>query len=80
MKITYVKRDDIDTAKWDSCIARSVNGIVYAYSWYLDIVAENWDALIGDDYQAVFPLPHNVKYGISYIYQQIGRASCRVRV
>lgn len=69
MKITYVKRDDIDTAKWDSCIARSVNGIVYAYSWYLDIVAENWDALIGDDYQTVFPLPYNVKYGIPYIYQ-----------
>ncbi len=69
MKITYVKRDDIDTAKWDSCIAHSVNGIVYAYSWYLDIVAEHWDALIGDDYKAVFPLTYNTKFGISYLYQ-----------
>ncbi|MDD2279871.1 MAG: hypothetical protein PHD06_05705 [Bacteroidales bacterium] len=69
MKITYVKRNDIDTAKWDSCIAHSVNGIVYGYSWYLDIVAENWDALIGDDYKAVFPLTYNTKFGISYLYQ-----------
>jgi hypothetical protein len=69
LKIAYVKRNDIDTVKWDNCIARSVNGIVYAYSWYLDIVAENWDALIGDDYQAVFPLTYNTKFGISYLYQ-----------
>ena len=71
MKIEFLKRDDIDTTKWDNCIARSVNGIVYAYSWYLDIVAENWGALIADDYQAVFPLTYNKKYGISYIYQPL---------
>ena len=69
MKIAYVKRNDIDTAKWDACIAQSVNGMVYAYSWYLDIVAESWDALIGNDYEAVFPLTFNTKFGISYIYQ-----------
>jgi hypothetical protein len=46
-----------------------VNGIVYAYAWYLDIVAEKWDALVGDDYMAVFPLVHNCKFGIDYIYQ-----------
>jgi len=69
LKISYVKRNDIDTKKWDSCIAHSVNGIVYAFSWYLDIVAEKWDALIAEDYQAVFPLVFNSKYGIDYIYQ-----------
>ncbi len=69
MKIRYLKRKDIDTAKWDNCIARSVNGIVYAFSWYLDIMAKRWDALIGDDYRAVFPLTYNTKYGIRYVYQ-----------
>lgn len=69
MKIQYLKRDEIDSAQWNSCIARSVNGIVYAYSWYLDVVSENWDALIGDDYQAVFPLTHKIKFGIKYLYQ-----------
>ncbi|MDX9769478.1 MAG: GNAT family N-acetyltransferase [Tenuifilaceae bacterium] len=69
MKIDFLKRDDIDTTKWDSCIARSVNGMVYGYSWFLDIVSEDWCGLVGDDYQAVFPLPCNTKYGINYIYQ-----------
>lgn len=69
MKITLINRNEIDTEKWDRCIANSVNGMVYGYSWYLDIVAENWCGLVGDDYQAIFPLPFNTKYGISYVYQ-----------
>ena len=69
MKIYYLTRDEIDIAKWDACIARSVNGMVYGYSWYLDIVCESWSALVDDDYLTVFPLPHNIKYGINYIYQ-----------
>jgi hypothetical protein len=69
VKISYVKRNDINTSKWDGCINRSVNGIVYAFSWYLDIVCDDWDALIADDYSAVFPLPYKTKYGIKYIYQ-----------
>ena len=69
LKIKYVKRAEIDESKWDNCIASSVNGIVYAYAWYLDIVAEKWDALVGNDYQSVFPITYNTKYGIDYIYQ-----------
>ncbi|MFP4557371.1 MAG: hypothetical protein ACLFNU_10910 [Bacteroidales bacterium] len=82
VNIKYVKRDDIDTEKWDACIAKSVNGIVYAYTWYLDIVARDWDALVANDYEAVFPLTFNVKFGISYLYQpfftqQLGLFSIR---
>ncbi len=69
LEIKLIKRNEINITKWDSCIAHSVNGMVYAYSWYLDIVSENWCALVGDDYRAVFPLPYNTKYGISYVYQ-----------
>jgi hypothetical protein len=69
LNISYVKRHEVDTRKWDECIAGSVNGMVYAYSWYLDIVAHGWDALVADDYQSVFPLVHNVKFGIHYLYQ-----------
>lgn len=69
MTIAILQREEIDTAKWDNCIAQSVNGLVYGYSWYLDIVAENWCGLVGDDYQVVFPLPFNTKYGINYVYQ-----------
>jgi len=71
MKIKYIQHKDIDFAKWDDCISRSLNGIVYAYSWYLNIVAGEWDALVGDDYTVVFPLVHGKKYSIPYLYQPL---------
>ncbi len=71
MSINYVKQSKIDKVKWDKCINSSVNGIVYAYSWYLDIVSPNWDALIIGDYEAVMPITGKKKYGISYIYQPV---------
>ncbi len=71
MIIQYTKHSDIDFIKWDDCISKSLNGIIYAYSWYLNIVADEWDALVGDDYSVVFPLVKNRKFGISYIYQPL---------
>ena len=56
MSIQYVKNKDINFYKWDQCILRSLNGIIYAYSWYLNMVSDNWDALIEDDYVTVMPL------------------------
>jgi hypothetical protein len=67
--IRYLEHPDIDKSKWDGCISRSVNGIVYAYSWYLDIVSPGWDALVEDDYVSLFPLTHNRKFGVSYLFQ-----------
>lgn len=69
--ITYFLHSEINKRKWDDCISASVNGRIYAYSWYLDLVADAWDALILDDYEAVFPLPFRAKFGIKYIYQPV---------
>lgn len=69
MKISYLKQNEISTTKWDNCIAGSINGIVYAYSWYLDVVCETWEALVLGDYETVMPLTYGKKYGISYLYQ-----------
>jgi len=69
MEIQYKKQPEIDLLKWDNCISNSINGIVYAYSWYLDIVSPNWDALVYGDYETVMPLTQNHKYSISYLYQ-----------
>ena len=69
MKIEYIPHNSIDLVKWDECITHALNGIVYAYSWYLNIVAEEWDALVGDNYSVVFPLIKGRKNGISYLYQ-----------
>jgi hypothetical protein len=67
--IQYLTNEHIDRRKWDECIARSFNGIVYAYSWYLDIVSPQWDALIKDDYKSIMPLTWRKKYRIKYLYQ-----------
>ncbi len=69
MEVKYLKHNEVDIEKWDNCIAGSINGIVYAYSWYLDVVCETWAALVYGDYETVMPLTFNKKYGISYLYQ-----------
>ena len=68
-QIHYVKRHELHAAKWDDCISRSVNGLIYAYSFYLDAMAGDWDALVMNDYEAVIPLPWRRKWRISYLYQ-----------
>jgi hypothetical protein len=75
--IEYIKRSDIDVAAYDRCLKNSMNSRIYAYSWYLDIVAGNWDVLVYGDYEVVMPLPWRSKYFIKYIYppswtQQLG--------
>lgn len=69
MNIAYLRRSQIDIEKWDSCIEQSDSLLVYAQSWYLDIVSPQWSGLVGDNYQAVMPLPTKTKYGIPYFYQ-----------
>lgn len=76
MKIFYLPQASIDKQKWDHCIDNADNGLIYAYSFYLDAMSKNWDALIAvkgnpaeDEYEAVMPLTWNKKYGIWYLYQ-----------
>jgi hypothetical protein len=68
-EIRYLKRSGIDDRKWDDCIRQADNGLIYGFSFYLDQMARQWDALVLNDYEAVMPLPWNRKFGISYIYQ-----------
>ncbi|WP_340112243.1 hypothetical protein [Maribellus mangrovi] len=66
--IKYLKHSQIDKQKWDACIEKSHNGLMYALSWYLDCVSPNWDVLVLDDYEAVMPLTWRRKYGIKYLF------------
>ncbi|MGZ8540419.1 MAG: GNAT family N-acetyltransferase [Chitinophagaceae bacterium] len=67
--IRFVPYKEIDLTKWDNCISTASNGLIYGYSYYLDHMAKQWDALVLDDYEAVMPLTWNRKYGIAYLYQ-----------
>ena len=75
--IVYLKNVEIDRPQWDSCVMASPHFKPYGLSWYLDIMSPGWEALIDDDYDAVFPIPGFRKMGISYIatpifLQQLG--------
>lgn len=75
--ILYLMHEEIDPQKWDACIEKSINSLPYALSWILNIVSPNWDALIEEDYSAVFPLTYRKKWGIQYLFpppftQQLG--------
>jgi len=67
--IRYLQNSEIDYDKWDTCIGSAINGNLYAWSWYLDIISEGWGALIQGDYEAVMPLTFRKKYGVGYLYQ-----------
>jgi hypothetical protein len=67
--IHLVKRNQINEEKYNNCILKSLQSRIYAYSWYLDVVSNNWSVLVLDDYEAVMPLPFQKTYGISYISQ-----------
>lgn len=67
--IQYLQRNEIDVKRWNQCIGQSANGVVYAFSFYLDAMATNWDALVLNDYGAVMPLPWRKKWGFHYLYQ-----------
>ncbi len=70
MKIEILNREDIDIKKWNNCIATAHNGLIYAYSWYLDITTEkSWKALISPNYEYIMPFAVNKKFSFSYIYQ-----------
>ena len=67
--IRYIAHNLIDTQRWDECIAKSPDGLVYAWSWYLDVVHPGWEALVEDDYETVMPLAPGRKFGINYLFQ-----------
>jgi hypothetical protein len=76
--IQYLTYHQINKQKWDECIGTADNGLIYACSYYLDAMSENWDAIVLNDYEAVMPLTWKRKYGIYYLYQPFFAASLGV--
>lgn len=67
-QIEYLSRDKIDNYKWDECIEKASNGVIYARSLYLDKMCTHWDALVINNYELVMPLPWRKKWGFKYVY------------
>jgi hypothetical protein len=69
MNPRLVTRSQIDPERWDQVISGASNGRVYARSWYLDRVSEDWQALVWGDYAYVMPLPVRKKWGLTQLVQ-----------
>ena len=65
--IQLLEHNAIDKKKWDATIAACGN--IYAFSWYLDVVHPEWEAMVEDDYQVVMPLTGGKKFGVNYLFQ-----------
>ncbi len=68
MALRRVKYQDIDKQKWDQLQSGAHQNNMFCKSWYLDICAEEWDALIWGEYEAGFPLPTSTKAGVTFLY------------
>lgn len=59
-------------SRWDTFIAASPQRVVYAYSWYLEVVSPQWQALVLEEegiWKAVMPLPVQQKWGLNVVQQ-----------
>lgn len=80
LAVKYISNAAIDRVLWDECLAKSACNLIYLQSYYLDAMADDWDAIVVNNYEAVMPLPFRKKWGIKYIYhpafiQQLGLCS-----
>jgi len=65
----YFENQQIDKLRWDELIDGCEQSLVYAKSWFLDIVAPGWGAFIDNQWQWVMPVPCKRKFGIPYVLQ-----------
>ncbi|SDE54727.1 Acetyltransferase (GNAT) domain-containing protein [Dyadobacter soli] len=74
LKPILLTRAQIDAQTWDNQIHQSQQCVIYALSWYLDIVCEQWEALVwpsASDFSMVMPLPVRRKFGSRVLYQPL---------
>lgn len=69
IEIKFLKRNEIDAHRWNALITSSVQSLPYAFTWYLDAVAEHWDACVLGNYEAAMPFVWLRKQGVKCLYQ-----------
>ena len=67
-----ITRAQISDASWNEHIGKSLQCVIYAQTFYLDIVCESWKALVWPSIaqpEIVMPIPVRRKLGLAIIYQ-----------
>jgi len=68
-KINHITHENIDFDKWDKTVLSSEFPLVFAQSFYLNATSPNWNALVINDYESIFPLTIKSKFGYNYLPQ-----------
>jgi hypothetical protein len=74
MTPVLIDRSQISDQHWNAHIRRSQQCVIYAYSFYLDIVCEDWKAIVwpsAQDFMIVMPLPVRKRFGKTVVYQPL---------
>jgi len=66
--IQLLPAHQINSNKWDTCVDKNKNGLIYSQTRFLNAMADNWHGLIIGDYATVLPIPWRKKWGIRYAY------------
>ena len=69
LSIKYIQNNNIEFEKWDACVQSSKAELIYANSYFLNVMHPGWDALVINDYESVFPVTKARKFGIKYLIQ-----------
>ena len=65
--ISVISSASIDRQRWDAVIQSDPRGLIYSRDWVLDHLAQEWEGLIVNDYQAVMALPKKKKLGLKFL-------------
>lgn len=82
--LIHIQAPGKDTGFYDKCINNSPNGLIYALSWYLNIICPDWEILATEDQSTVMPLPVSKSLGRKVLRQpefawQLGIFSTKIQ-
>ena len=67
--LIHIRDPEEASGFYDKCIGNSPNGLIYALSWYLNIICPDWEILCTKDHSTVMPLPVSKSLGRKILRQ-----------
>ena len=71
MSLKIISREELDIEKWNALVNSDQEHAPTNFTWYLDEIAENWEAVVNDDYTQGMALPYTLRLGKKILYTPI---------
>lgn len=64
-----IANEQLNKERWDQrVLAVQQEGFFFQLSWYLDVVAPGWEGYVLGDYEGIYPIVPNQKFGVHYTH------------